>query len=250
MPVWRGRRSWPSGWRSVSSGGSCCANDGVATDARRRVRAAAVNPGDWFFLRGTPYVIRMMAGPFKPRNEVLGRAVAGMTEAVGGDVRRFRPGDEVYAEVSHGGFAAYARVSEDAAALKPASLTFEQAAAVPLVGVTALVALRDIGQVRRGQRVLINGASGGVGTFAVQIAKAFGADVTGVCSTRNVDLVRSIGADQVIDYTPHAVTVRAPTAPPLCSVCEGCGSGCPDGTHRGREDHAGDRQNLPAQRDR
>ena len=175
-----------------------------------RIRAAAVNPGDWLYLRGEPYIIRITAGLFTPRNGVLGRAVAGQVQAVGSDVTRFRSGDEVFAEISKGGFAEYASVSEGALALKPASLTYEQAAAVPLVGVTALKGLRDHGKIKPGQKVLITGASGGVGTFAVQIAKAFGAEVTGVCSTRNVDLVRSIGADHVIDYTHEDFTRDGP----------------------------------------
>ncbi len=175
-----------------------------------RVRAAAVNPGDWFYLKGEPYIMRMAVGLFAPRNGVLGRAVAGQVDATGSSVMRFRPGDEVFGEISKGGFAEYASVPEQALALKPASLTYEQAAAVPLVGVTALKGLRDHGKVKPGQKVLINGASGGVGTFAVQIAKTFGADVTGVCSTRNVDLVRSIGADHVIDYTHEDFTQGGP----------------------------------------
>ena len=171
-----------------------------------RVLGAAVNPGDWFWLSGTPYLFRPMIGLSKPRNKVLGLAIAGQVEAVGSNVTQFQPGYEVYAEISKGGFAEYACVPEDVLALKPSNLTFEQAAAVPLVGVTALQGLRNIGRVQPGQKVLINGASGGVGTFAVQIAKLFGAEVTGVCSTRNVDLVRSIGADHVIDYTQEDFT--------------------------------------------
>ncbi len=166
-----------------------------------RIRAAAVNPGDWDVLRGMPYVLRPTTGLRKPKNQVLGLAVAGEVDAVGSAVSSFQPGDEVYAETRYGGFAEYAGVSEDAVAPRPSNLTFEQAAAVPVVGTTALQALRDVGRVRPGQQVLINGASGGVGTFAVQIAKSFGAEVTGVCSTTNVDLVRSIGADHVVDYT-------------------------------------------------
>ena len=166
-----------------------------------RVLAAAVNPGDWDVMHGTPYVLRLTTGLRRPRNKVLGLAIAGRVEAVGSNVSEFGPGDEVYAGIGKGGFAEYACVPEDALAPKPSNLTFEQAAAVPVAGTTALQALRDIGRVQPGQKVLINGASGGVGTFAVQIAKTFGADVTGVCSTTNVDLVRSIGADHVIDYT-------------------------------------------------
>jgi NADPH:quinone reductase-like Zn-dependent oxidoreductase len=166
-----------------------------------RVRAAAVSPGDWLYLRGEPYIMRPAVGLFTPRNGVLGRAIAGQVHEAGGGVTRFRPGDEVFAEISKGGFAEYASVPAVALALKPPSLTHEQAAAVPLVGVTALKGLRDHGKIKPGQKVLITGASGGVGSFAVQIAKAFGADVTAVCSTRNADFVRSIGADHVIDYT-------------------------------------------------
>jgi NADPH:quinone reductase-like Zn-dependent oxidoreductase len=166
-----------------------------------RVRAASANPADWHFMRGLPYVMRPQSGLGKPKNGVLGRDVAGQVEAVGKDVTRFRPGDEVFANVGTGGFAEYTCVSEDFLELKPVNLTFEQTAAVPLAGLTALQGLRDAGQVQPEQKVLIIGASGGVGTFAVQIAKSFGADVTGVCSTRNVEMVRSLGADHVIDYT-------------------------------------------------
>lgn len=171
-----------------------------------RVLAAAVNPGDWDVMRGTPYVLRLTTGLRRPRNKVLGLAVAGRVEAVGSNVAEFRPADEVYAGIGKGGFAEYVCVPEAALAPKPSNLTFEQAAAVPISGVTALQALRDIGRVQPGQKVLINGASGGVGTFAVQVAKTFGADVTGVCSTTNMDLVRSIGADHVIDYTQEDFT--------------------------------------------
>jgi NADPH:quinone reductase-like Zn-dependent oxidoreductase len=171
-----------------------------------RVLGAAVNPGDWDVMHGTPYVLRLTTGLRRPRNKVLGLAVAGRVEAVGSNVSGSRPGDEVYAGIGRGGFAEYACVPEDALAPKPSNLTFEQAAAVPVSGTTALQALRDIGRVQPGQKVLINGASGGVGTFAVQIARTFGADVTGVCSTTNVDLVRSIGADHVIDYTQEDFT--------------------------------------------
>jgi NADPH:quinone reductase-like Zn-dependent oxidoreductase len=152
-------------------------------------------------MRGLPYIFRTQSGLRKPKNGVLGRDVAGQVEAVGKDVTRFRPGDEVIANVENGGFAEYTCVSQDLLGVKPANLTFEQAAAVPLAALTALQGLRDVGRVQPEQEVLIIGASGGVGTFAVQIAKAFGADVTGVCSTRNVELVRSLGADDVIDYT-------------------------------------------------
>lgn len=166
-----------------------------------RIFAAAINPGDWDVMRGIPYVLRLATGIRRPRSAVLGLAIAGRVAAVGDDVSAFGPGDEVYAGIDGGGFAEYAAVPEGSLARKPVGLTFEQAAAVPVAGVTALQALRDVGHVRPGQSVLVNGASGGVGTFAVQIAKALGADVTGVCSARNVDLVRSLGADRAIDYT-------------------------------------------------
>ncbi|MGH2774200.1 MAG: NAD(P)-dependent alcohol dehydrogenase [Actinomycetota bacterium] len=172
-----------------------------------RVHAASVNAADWHLLRGTPNIMRIMGnGLLKPKSTVRGRDVAGKVDAVGKDVTQFRPGDEVYAEVDTGTFAEYTCVPEDLLALKPANLTFEQAAAVPLAACTALQGLRDRGELRPGQKVFIYGASGGVGTFAVQIAKSFGAEVTGVCSTSKVDLVRSIGADQVIDYTQEDFT--------------------------------------------
>ena len=168
-----------------------------------RVRAAGVNRADWAIVGGLPYVARPLYGMGKPKNPVRGTEVAGEVEAVGANVTRFRPGDEVFGWSGHlgGAFAEYASVSEDALVTKPDKLTFEQAAAVPMAGTVALLAVRDHGKVQAGQTVLINGASGGIGTFAVQIAKSLGAEVTGVCSTRNVDLVRSIGADHVIDYT-------------------------------------------------
>jgi NADPH:quinone reductase-like Zn-dependent oxidoreductase len=165
-----------------------------------RVHAASLNPLDWHFMRGTPYLVRAMAGPLRPKVNGLGADLAGKVEAVGRDVTRLRPGDEVFGS-GRGTLAEYVAVRENAVIAKPASLTFEEAAAVPIAAFTAVQALRDKGHVKPGQRVLINGASGGVGTFAVQLAKAFGAEVTGVCSTRNLDLVRSLGADRVIDYT-------------------------------------------------
>jgi NADPH:quinone reductase-like Zn-dependent oxidoreductase len=171
-----------------------------------RVRATAANPADWHYMRGLPYVMRPQAGLSKPKNTVLGRDVAGQVEAVGKDVTRFRPGEEVFANVETGGFAEYACVSEGFLVPKPSNLTFEEAAAVPLAALTALQGLRDAGQLQPEQKVLIIGASGGVGTFAVQIAKSFGADVTGVCSTRNVEMVRSLGADHIIDYTQEDFT--------------------------------------------
>jgi NADPH:quinone reductase-like Zn-dependent oxidoreductase len=166
-----------------------------------RVHATSVNPVDWHTMTGTPYLVRLESGLRKPKREVLGVDFAGTVEAVGRNVQRFQPGDEVFG-ARDGAFAEYVCVREDrAVALKPANVTFEQAAAVPVAALSALQGLRDKGQIQQGQKVLINGGSGGVGTFAVQIAKSFGAEVTGVCSTRNVDTVRSIGADHVIDYT-------------------------------------------------
>jgi NADPH:quinone reductase-like Zn-dependent oxidoreductase len=165
-----------------------------------RVHAAAVNAYDWHFMRGDPYLARPVLGWAGPKVKIRGRDFAGRVEAVGPGVTRVRAGDEVFGEAD-GSFAEYVCAAGGMVDRKPANLTFEQAAAMPLAGNTALMGLRDAGRVQPGQQVLINGASGGVGTFAVQIAKAFGALVTGVCSTRNVDLVRSIGADDVIDYT-------------------------------------------------
>jgi NADPH:quinone reductase-like Zn-dependent oxidoreductase len=172
-----------------------------------RVHAAAVNPLDWHYMRGTPRVMRMMGtGLRKPKVIRLGVDFAGTVEAAGRNVKRFKPGDDVFGGRT-GAFAEYVTLGEDGAVtLKPANLTFEQAAAVPIAALTALQGLRDGGKVQPGQKVLINGASGGVGTFAVQIAKSFGAEVTGVCSTRNVEMVRSLGADKVIDYTREDFT--------------------------------------------
>jgi NADPH:quinone reductase-like Zn-dependent oxidoreductase len=171
-----------------------------------RVRAASLNPFDWFSVSGRPYVPRMLVGLLKPRSERLGVDFAGTVEAVGKSVTQFRPGDEVFGG-RNGALAENVVVREDRAVVpKPANVTFEQAAAVPVAALTALQGLRDKGQLQPGQRVLINGASGGVGTFAVQIAKSFGAEVTGVCSTRHVDLVRSLGADHVVDYTREDFT--------------------------------------------
>src|SRR5216117_2399557 len=172
-----------------------------------RVRAASVNPYDWHFIEGTPYVMRAMGvGLRKPKDTRVGVDFAGTVEAVGKNVTQFKPGDEVFGGKG-GAFADYVCPRANrAVALKPANVTFEQAAAVNIAGISALQAIRDKGKVQAGQKVLINGASGGVGTFAVQIAKSFGADVTGVCSTRNVDLVRSLGADHVIDYTKEDFT--------------------------------------------
>ena len=166
-----------------------------------KVSAAAVNPLDWHYLRGEPYVMRMGAGIGAPTVPRLGVDFSGIVEAVGPDVTKFKPGDAVFG-ASNGAFGEYVVVSESRnIALKPDNMTFEQAAAVPIAAITALQALRDAGQVKAGTRVLINGASGGVGTFAVQVAKSMGAHVTAVCSGRNVELVKSLGADRVIDYT-------------------------------------------------
>jgi len=171
-----------------------------------KVRAVSVNPLDWHYMEGTPYLGRLVEfGFLKPKVSRLGVDYAGTVEAVGKDVTQFKAGDEVYGN-RFGAFAEYIVASEKALALKPANLTFEQAASVPVAAVTALQALRDKGKIEAGQKVLINGASGGVGTFAVQLAKAFGAEVTGVCSGRNAEMVRSIGADYVIDYTKEDFT--------------------------------------------
>ena len=184
-------------------------------DVLVRVRAASVNRGDWYSLTGTPYVARMQLGLLKPKTNRLGVDFAGTVEAVGRDVTQFRAGDEVFGG-GEGAFAEYVCVRAAAplrrsfpsfiVAPKPANMTFEEAAAVPVAALTALQGLRDKGQIQLGKQVLINGASGGVGTFAVQIAKALGAEVTAVCSTRNVELVRSLGADHVIDYTREDFT--------------------------------------------
>ena len=168
------------------------------------VRAAGLNAADWHLLRADPPLVRLMGfGLLRPKDEIPGSDVAGRVEAVGRNVTRFSPGDEVFGDLSasgHGAFAGYVAAPADALVSMPPNLTFEEAAAVPLAAVTAIQALRK-GEIQRGQRVLITGASGGVGTFAVQIAKSYGAEVTGVCSTGKVDLVRSIGADHVVDYT-------------------------------------------------
>jgi NADPH:quinone reductase-like Zn-dependent oxidoreductase len=179
-----------------------------------KIHAASLNAYDWRLLRGKPFVIRMAGGGvLKPKNEILGADVAGKVEAVGRNVTQFRPGEDVFGDISHSGgfpnagsFAEYVCAGEEALASKPAGTTFAEAAAVPFAAVTALQGLRDKGRIQAGQKVLINGASGGVGTFAVQIAKSFGADVTAVCSTRNLDLARSIGADEVVDYTQEDFT--------------------------------------------
>jgi NADPH:quinone reductase-like Zn-dependent oxidoreductase len=170
-----------------------------------RVRAASVNPLDWHFMRGTPYIVRLGAGPRRPKITRLGVDLAGQVEVVGGNVIQFKPGDEVFG-TCRGAFAGYVCAVEDKLAPKPANLSFEDAAAVPVAALSALQGLRDKGWIQRGHEVLVDGASGGVGTFAVQIAKSFGAEVTAVCSTRNVETARSIGADHVIDYTREDFT--------------------------------------------
>ncbi|MEV4177928.1 NAD(P)-dependent alcohol dehydrogenase [Nonomuraea sp. NPDC049709] len=182
-------------------------------DVLIRVRAASVNPLDWHIMRGKPYITRLQNGLTRPKSGALGGDLAGSVEAVGRNVTRFRPGDEVYGGCGlylvpgTTGFAEYACLRQDAMVHRmPAGLTFEQAAAMPVAGVCSVQALRDKAGVRAGHRVLVNGAAGGLGTFSVQVAKALGAEVTGVCSTRNVEMVRSIGADHVIDYTKEDYT--------------------------------------------
>jgi len=174
-----------------------------------KVHATSANAADWHHLRADPFLVRLMAGILKPKNKILGFDVAGQVEAVGVNAKQFQTGDDVFGDIfAYGGgaFAEYVSVPENVLVLKPANLTFEEAAAVPVAAVCALQGLRDRGQIHPGQKVLINGASGGIGTFAVQLARYFGAEVTGVCSTRNLDMVRSIGADQVIDYTQEDFT--------------------------------------------
>ncbi|HEY6292090.1 MAG TPA: NAD(P)-dependent alcohol dehydrogenase [Terriglobia bacterium] len=170
-----------------------------------KLYAASVNPLDWHLMRGAPYLLRIQAGLRKPKDTRLGVDVAGQVEAVGRNVTQFKSGDRVFG-ACRGAFAEYVCAVEDKLALKPAGLSFEDAAAVPVAAITALQGLRDQGRIRRGHKVLVDGASGGVGTFAVQIAKSFGAEITAVCSTRNVDTARSIGADHVIDYTQEDFT--------------------------------------------
>lgn len=166
-----------------------------------KVQAAAVNPLDWHYMRGSPFPVRFMAGLLKPTRNTLGADVAGQVEAAGSQVDGFKIGDEVFGSIATGGFTEYVAVEEELLVHKPTTISFEEAAAVPVAGLTALQRLRDDGHLQPGQTVLVNGASGGVGTYAVQIAKVLGAEVTGVCSTRNVEMVRSLGADHVIDYT-------------------------------------------------
>lgn len=169
-----------------------------------KIKATSLNYGNLVLLKGEPFLARFAFGLLKPKYSIPGGDIAGLVEAVGKDVKHFKPGDEVFGDLSAcgwGGFAEYVAVPENALAIKPVNLSFEEAAAVPMAGVTALQAIRNKGKIQSGQKVLINGASGGVGTFAVQIAKAYGAEVTGICSTRNIEILKSIGADHSIDYT-------------------------------------------------
>ncbi len=166
-----------------------------------KVHAASVNSYDWRNMKAVPFLVRTNGGLLKPKDIRMGADIAGTVEAVGSNVTLFKPGDEVYGDVGAGGYAEYVCASEKILALKPANVSFEEAAATPMAALTALQGLRDKGQIQAGQKVLVNGASGGVGTFAVMIAKYYGAEVTGVCSTRNLEMARSIGADHVIDYT-------------------------------------------------
>lgn len=177
-----------------------------------KVHASSVNYGNLVLLKGEPFLARLFFGPIKPKYSIPGGDIAGLVEAVGRNVKQFQPGDEVFGDLSGcgwGGFAEYVSVPENVLAPKPSHLSFEEAAAVPMAAVTALQSLRNKGRVKSEQKVLIYGASGGVGTFAVQIAKAFGAEVTGVCSTRNVEIIRSIGADHAIDYTKEDFSKKA-----------------------------------------
>jgi NADPH:quinone reductase-like Zn-dependent oxidoreductase len=174
-----------------------------------KVQASSVNPRDWHFMRADPFPVRLFAGLLKPKNTIIGSDMAGRVDDVGVNVKQFKLGDEVFGDIGESGggaFAEYVSVPENAVVLKPDTMTFDEAAAVSAGALAALQGLRDQGQIQPGQKVLINGASGGVGTFAVQIAKSFGAEVTGVCSTRNLDMVRSLGADQIIDYTQEDFT--------------------------------------------
>ncbi|MFZ6029602.1 MAG: NAD(P)-dependent alcohol dehydrogenase [Chloroflexota bacterium] len=172
-----------------------------------QVHAASVNALDWHLLTADIFLVRLMGlGLLRPKNPVRGADIAGTVEAVGKNVTRFKPGDDVFGDIGNGGFAEYALGKEEQLALKPANLSFEAAAAVPVAGLTALQGLRDNGKIQAGQKVLINGAAGGVGTFAVQLAKAFGAEVTAVCSTRNIEQARQLGADHVVDYTQENFT--------------------------------------------
>jgi NADPH:quinone reductase-like Zn-dependent oxidoreductase len=171
-----------------------------------KVHAASINAADWHLLTADIFLVRLMTGLLKPKNQIPGLDIAGRVEAVGKNVSQFKPGDKVFGDIGHGSFAEYAIGNENQLALKPSNLSFDEAAAVPVAGLTALQGLRNSGKIQAGQKVLVNGAAGGVGTFAVQIAKAFGAEVTAVCSTRNLEQARSLGADHVIDYTQEDFT--------------------------------------------
>jgi len=174
-----------------------------------KIHASSVNAADWHLLTADIFLVRLAMGLFSPKHKILGADIAGKVETAGKNVKQFKTGDEVFGDIAlhgFGGFAEYVSVPENALALKPANLSFEEAAAAPLAGITALQGLRDVGQIQPGQKVLINGASGGVGTYAVQIAKAFGAEVTAVCSSRNLETARKIGADHVIDYAKEDFT--------------------------------------------
>jgi NADPH:quinone reductase-like Zn-dependent oxidoreductase len=171
-----------------------------------KVRAASINSYDWRFITATPFLVRTNGGLLKPKDIRLGADIAGTVEAVGSNITLFKLGDEVYGDVSFGGYAEYVCTKEKNLALKPANVSFEEASATPMAALTALQGLRDKGQIQPGQKVLVNGASGGVGTFAVQIAKYYGAEVTGVCRTRNLEMSRSLGADHVVDYTKEDFT--------------------------------------------
>ena len=187
----------------------------TADEVLVKVHTASVNAYDWHLLTADVFLVRLMGGGLlRPKKAIPGVDIAGRIEAAGSNVKQFRPGDEVFGDISackKGGFAEYVAVPENALALKPTTLSFEEAAAMPMAATTALQGLRDEGRIQAGQKVLINGASGGVGTFAVQIAKAFGAEVTAVCSTRNLDLARTLGADRVIDYTQEDFTRNGQT---------------------------------------
>jgi NADPH:quinone reductase-like Zn-dependent oxidoreductase len=195
-----------------------------------KVHAASLNYADWAFVRGKPVLGPDVPGAAQTKNTILGADIAGRIEAIGRNIKQFQKGDEVFGEISGCGFGAfseYVSVPENALALKPANMTFEEAAAVPQAAIVALQGLRNKGQIQPGQKVLINGASGGIGTFAVQIAKSSGAEVTGVCSTRNLDMVRSIGADHVIDYTQEDFTQSGETYDVIFDIVgKGSFSGC------------------------
>lgn len=171
-----------------------------------KIRAAATNPYDWHIMRGKPFFFRFMMGLQKPKNEILGNDISGIVEEVGSNVKEFKIGDEIFGGIGFGGFAEYVCTTEDKIVLKPTNISFEEAASVPMAALSALQGLQNSGEIKSGQKVLINGASGGVGTFAVQLAKALGAEVTSICSTRNVEKIKSIGSDHVIDYTKEDFT--------------------------------------------